>query len=64
MAVVEQLLWDKGNLSGTGAGQREAADQARFIDELAKVLRLQVRQAMTKVKDRRSRRSGCSATWT
>lgn len=51
MAVVEQLLWDKGNLSGPALDNAKRLIK-RFIDELAKVLRLQVRQAMTRVKDR------------
>ncbi len=51
MALVEQLLWDKGNLTGP-ALQNAKRLIGRFIDELAKVLRLQMRQVMSKVKDR------------
>ncbi|MEZ4451634.1 MAG: VWA domain-containing protein [Nannocystaceae bacterium] len=51
MALVEQLLWDKGNLSGPALANAKKLI-ARFIDELAKVLRLQMRQVMSKVKDR------------
>ncbi len=51
MAVVEQLLWDKGNLSGPALDNAKRLIR-RFIDELAKVLRLQMRQVMSRVKDR------------
>ena len=52
MALIEQLLWDKGNLTGP-ALQNAKRLIARFVDELAKVLRLQMRQTVSKVQDRR-----------
>jgi hypothetical protein len=51
MALIEQLLWDKGNLKGP-ALQNAKRLIARYVEELAKVLRLQMRQEMSKVKDR------------
>ncbi len=51
MALLEQILWDKGNLSGP-ALQNAKRLIARYVDELAKVLRLQMRQEMSRVKDR------------
>lgn len=51
MALIEQLLWDKGNLSGP-ALQNAKRLIARYVDELAKVLKLQMRQVMSRVRDR------------
>jgi Mg-chelatase subunit ChlD len=45
-------LWDKGNLTGP-ALQNAKRLIARFVDELAKVLRLQMRQTVSKVQDKR-----------
>jgi hypothetical protein len=52
MALLEQILWDKGNLSGP-ALQNAKRLIARYVDELAKVLRLQMRQVTSKVSDHR-----------
>ncbi len=52
MALVEQLLWDKGNLTGPALISAKKLI-ARFVAELAKVLKLQMRQAMSRVQDRR-----------
>ena len=52
MALIEQLLWDKGNLSGP-ALQNAKRLIARYVDELAGVLKLQMRQTISKVQDRR-----------
>ena len=51
MALLEQILWDKGNLSGP-ALQNAKRLIARYVDELAKVLKLQMRQTQSPVKDR------------
>ena len=51
MALIEQLLWDKGNLSGP-ALQNAKRLIARYVDELAKVLKLQMRQVVSRVQDR------------
>jgi hypothetical protein len=50
MALVEQLLWDKGNLTGEALANAKRLIR-KFVDELAKVLRLQVRQVITKTRD-------------
>lgn len=52
MALIEQLLWDKGNLTGPALANAKKLI-ARFVDELAKVLKLQMRQAMSRVQDKR-----------
>jgi hypothetical protein len=52
MALVEQLLWDKGNLTGSALISAKKLI-ARYVEELAKVLRLQMRQAMSRVQDKR-----------
>ncbi|HEY8380240.1 MAG TPA: VWA domain-containing protein [Nannocystis sp.] len=52
MALLEQILWDKGNLSGP-ALQNAKRLIARYVDELAKVLKLQMRQVMSRVRDHR-----------
>lgn len=52
MALLEQILWDKGNLSGP-ALQNAKRLIARYVDELAKVLKLQMRQVMSRVSDHR-----------
>ena len=52
LALVEQLLWDKGNLTGTALISAKKLI-ARYVDELSKVLKLQMRQAMSKVQDKR-----------
>lgn len=52
MALVEQLLWDKGNLTGPALANAKKLI-ARFVEDLAKVLRLQMRQAMSRVQDKR-----------
>ncbi|MBD2773830.1 VWA domain-containing protein [Iningainema tapete] len=46
MALVEQLLRDKANLSGNSLKNAKRLIQ-QFIDELAEVLRLQVREAVS-----------------
>ncbi len=51
MALLEQILWDKGNLSGP-ALQNAKRLIARYVDELSKVLKLQMRQTPSPVKDR------------
>lgn len=51
MALIEQLLWDKGNLSGPALANAKRLI-ARYVDELAKVLKLQMRQVMSRVQDR------------
>ena len=51
MALLEQILWDKGNLSGP-ALQNAKRLIARYVDELSKVLKLQMRQTSSPVKDR------------
>ncbi|EYF08763.1 VWA domain-containing protein [Chondromyces apiculatus] len=50
MALVEQLLWDKDNLSKEALANAKRLIK-KFVDELAKVLKLQVRKAITKTKD-------------
>lgn len=50
MALVEQLLWDKGNLSGPALSNAKRLIH-RYVEDLAKVLKLQVRQAMTSKRD-------------
>jgi hypothetical protein len=50
MALVEQLLWDKGNLTGEALANAKRLIR-RFVDELARVLKLQVRQAITRTRD-------------
>jgi VWA domain containing CoxE-like protein len=50
MALVEQLLWDKGNLSGEALANAKRLIR-KFVDELAAVLKLQVRQVITKTRD-------------
>lgn len=52
MALIEQLLWDKGNLSGPALANAKRLI-ARYVDELAKVLKLQMRQVVSRVQDRR-----------
>lgn len=52
MALIEQLLWDKGNLTGPALISAKRLI-ARYVDELAKVLKLQMRQAMSRVQDKR-----------
>jgi hypothetical protein len=52
MALIEQLLWDKGNLTGPALANAKRLI-ARFVDELARVLKLQMRQTLSKVQDRR-----------
>lgn len=52
MALVEQLLWHKGSLTGPALAAAKKLI-ARFVEDLAKVLRLQMRQAMSRVQDRR-----------
>lgn len=52
MALLEQILWDKGNLSGP-ALQNAKRLIARYVDELSKVLRLQMRQVTSRVSDNR-----------
>lgn len=52
MALIEQLLWDKGNLTGPALISAKRLI-ARYVDELSKVLKLQMRQAMSRVQDRR-----------
>ena len=52
MALIEQLLWDKGNLSGPALENAKRLI-ARYVEELAAVLRLQMRQTISKVQDRR-----------
>jgi hypothetical protein len=51
MPLVEQLLRDKGNLSGNALNNAKRLIQI-YIDELAEVLRLQVRQAVSPKIDR------------
>jgi hypothetical protein len=50
MALIEQMLWDKGNLSGVALANAKRLIR-RYVDELASVLRLQVRQVMTRTRD-------------
>ena len=50
MALVEQLLWDKGNLSGKALANAKRLIR-KYVDELADVLKLQVRQVMTGKQD-------------
>lgn len=50
MALIEQLLWDKGNLSGEALANAKRLIR-KFVDELAAVLKLQVRQAIKKTRD-------------
>jgi len=50
MALIEQLLWDKGNLSGEALANAKRLIK-KYVDELARVLKLQVRKAITKTKD-------------
>lgn len=52
MALLEQILWDKGNLSGP-ALQNAKRLIARYVDELSKVLKLQMRQVTARVRDSR-----------
>ncbi|WP_434423708.1 vWA domain-containing protein [Nannocystis pusilla] len=52
MALLEQILWDKGNLSGP-ALQNAKKLIARYVDELSKVLKLQMRQVTLRVHDNR-----------
>ncbi|MDC0717048.1 vWA domain-containing protein [Nannocystis bainbridge] len=52
MALLEQILWDKGNLSGP-ALQNAKKLIARYVDELSKVLKLQMRQVTSRVSDNR-----------
>ena len=52
MALLEQILWDKGNLSGP-ALQNAKKLIARYVDELSKVLKLQMRQVTSRVHDNR-----------
>ncbi|MCY1055145.1 VWA domain-containing protein [Nannocystis sp. SCPEA4] len=52
MALLEQILWDKGNLSGP-ALQNAKRLIARYVDELSKVLKLQMRQVTSRVHDNR-----------
>ncbi|MCY1013124.1 VWA domain-containing protein [Nannocystis pusilla] len=52
MALLEQILWDKGNLSGP-ALQNAKKLIARYVDELSKVLKLQMRQVTSRVHDHR-----------
>ncbi|WAS92171.1 vWA domain-containing protein [Nannocystis punicea] len=52
MALLEQILWDKGNLSGP-ALQNAKRLIARYVDELSKVLKLQMRQVTSRVHDHR-----------
>lgn len=50
MALIEQLLYDKGNLTGEALANAKRLIK-KYVDELARVLKLQVRQAITKTKD-------------
>ncbi|MEM7132809.1 MAG: VWA domain-containing protein [Chloroflexota bacterium] len=50
MALVEQLLWDKGNLSGPALGNAKRLIQ-KYVEQLADVLKLQVRQVMSSKRD-------------
>jgi len=50
MALVEQLLWDKGNLNGEALANAKRLIR-KFVEDLAKVLKLQVRQAIKKTRD-------------
>lgn len=52
MALVEQLLWHKGELSGPALATAKRLI-ARYVDELAKVLKLQMRQVVSRVQDKR-----------
>lgn len=51
MALLEQLLWDKGNLSGPALANAKKLIR-RYVDELARVLKLQMRQVLSRVQDR------------
>jgi hypothetical protein len=51
MSLIEQLLRDKSNLSGVALANAKALIR-RFVDEVAEVLRTQVRQATTGSLDR------------
>lgn len=50
MALIEQLLWDKDNLSGEALANAKRLIN-KYVEELARVLKLQVRKAITKTKD-------------
>jgi len=50
MALVEQLLWDKGNLTGVALKNAKVIIR-NYVDQLADVLKLQVRQVMTGKRD-------------
>lgn len=50
MALVEQLLWDKGNLTGTALKNAKVIIR-NYVDQLADVLKLQVRQVMSGKRD-------------
>ncbi|AKT43092.1 vWA domain-containing protein [Chondromyces crocatus] len=50
MALVEQLLWDKDNLSKEALANAKRLIK-KYVDELAQVLKLQVRKAITKTRD-------------
>jgi hypothetical protein len=50
MALIEQLLWDKDNLSKEALANAKRLIK-KYLDELARVFRLEVRKAITKTKD-------------
>ncbi len=50
MALLEQLLWDKGNLSGPALRNAKLLIQ-KYVAQLADVLKLQVQQVMSSKRD-------------
>lgn len=52
MALIEQLLWDKGNLSGPALRNAKLLIQ-KYVEQLAEVLKLQTRQVMSSKRDNR-----------